>query len=222
MSRARAAAPLARRVLRHFWFKALGTTAYTWVFFTAYFRLLRHPLGAVTVMPLTPLDHWIAFEPWALPIYLSLWLYVSLPVALMQRRRDVAAFGLRIAVPCLIGLAVFALWPSAVPSAHLDWARYPAVAWLKHADSAGNACPSLHVACAVFAAYWLHRQLGEFGAPAPARALNWLWCGAIAYSTIAVRQHVAVDVLAGALLGGGCAWLTRPRAARTPLRSCRR
>ncbi len=201
----------ARRVLRHFWFKALGTTAYTWVFFIAYFRLLRHPSGAVTVMPLTPIDRWIAFEPWALPIYLSLWLYVSLPVALMQRRRDIVAFGLRIAVPCLLGLAVFALLPSALPPTHQDWALHPAVAWLKRTDSAGNACPSLHVACAVFAGYWLHRLLGELAAPALLRWLNWLWCAAIVYSTIAVRQHVAVDVAAGALLGGASAWLTRPR-----------
>jgi membrane-associated phospholipid phosphatase len=35
---------------------------------------------------------------------------------------------------------------------------------------------------------------------------------AIAYSTMAVKQHVALDVLAGTLLGLGSAWLVRLRA----------
>ena len=34
-----------------------------------------------------------------------------------------------------------------------------------------------------------------------ARVANWLWCLGILYSTIATRQHVAIDVAAGAVLG---------------------
>ena len=30
---------------------------------------------------------------------------------------------------------------------------------------------------------------------------NWTWCTGIIYSTLATRQHVAVDVLAGLMLG---------------------
>jgi membrane-associated phospholipid phosphatase len=33
------------------------------------------------------------------------------------------------------------------------------------------------------------------------RALNWIWCLGILYSTVATRQHVFLDVLAGAALG---------------------
>jgi len=31
--------------------------------------------------------------------------------------------------------------------------------------------------------------------------LNWAWCTGIVYSALATRQHVAVDVLAGLVLG---------------------
>jgi len=31
--------------------------------------------------------------------------------------------------------------------------------------------------------------------------LNWAWCAGILYSTVATRQHVVLDVLAGAVLG---------------------
>jgi membrane-associated phospholipid phosphatase len=37
--------------------------------------------------------------------------------------------------------------------------------------------------------------------PAALRVFNALWFVAIAYSTLAVKQHVALDALAGALLG---------------------
>jgi len=43
--------------------------------------------------------------------------------------------------------------------------------------------------------------LRELGAPQVVRAGNWLWCMGIVYSTLATRQHVAVDAVAGALLG---------------------
>jgi membrane-associated phospholipid phosphatase len=39
------------------------------------------------------------------------------------------------------------------------------------------------------------------GAGPLVRALNWLWCLGILYSTIAIRQHVFLDVIAGAVLG---------------------
>ncbi len=73
--------------------------------------------------------------------------------------------------------------------------------FLKNVDASGNACPSLHVAFAVFAAGWLDRVLRRLHASQPALALNILWAVAIAYSTLATHQHVALDVLAGALLG---------------------
>jgi membrane-associated phospholipid phosphatase len=68
-------------------------------------------------------------------------------------------------------------------------------------DAAGNACPSLHVATAMFNAACLEPLLRRVGAPASLRVANALWFVAIAYSTLAVKQHVAVDVAAGATLG---------------------
>ena len=119
-------------------------------------------------------------------------------------------------------MGIFLLWPTAVPPAAVNWSQHPSFAFLKSADAAGNACPSLHVAFAVFSAVWFARLLGAMGAGPAARALNWLWCLGILYSTIATRQHVALDVLAGAALGAAVAavhlrWVKRwsPRSART-------
>ncbi|WP_427915084.1 phosphatase PAP2 family protein [Ramlibacter sp. MMS24-I3-19] len=203
------------RIRRHFWFKCFGTTAFTSCFFAAYLYLLKSPAGSVTTVPLTWLDHRIPFEPLALPVYLSLWVYISLPPALMLTRAQVIDYGLRIGALCLAGLAVFYLWPNAVPPAHIDWDRYPGMAFLKGVDAAGNACPSLHVATAVFAAFWLHWMVPSLRVDRRARWFSAAWCVAIVYSTMATKQHVAIDVLVGTIFGTVMALALKPRPLPT-------
>jgi len=181
--------------------KMLGTVVGMMVFFVLYFWLLRHPLYPVTVMPLTAVDRLIGFQPWALPLYLSLWFYVSLAPALLVNRRELISFGLAWVGLSAIGLGLFLLWPTAVPPSGVNWSQHPSFDFLQAADAAGNACPSLHVAFAVFSAVWFARLLQRMGAGRGLRVGNWLWCVGILYSTIAIRQHVFLDVLAGAVLG---------------------
>ena len=183
------------------YFKGIGTTLFISLFFGAYFYLLNKPAYPATVMPITFLDRLIGFQPRALPVYLSLWVYVSLPPALLATRRELYGYGLAMAGTCIAGLMVFYFWPTAVPAADIDWAQYPDVAFLKSMDASGNACPSLHVATAVFSGIWLHHLLRRFSAPRWILILNWAWCIGIVYSALATRQHVAVDVLAGLALG---------------------
>lgn len=181
--------------------KAIGTPLFIALFFGAYFYVLKHPAYPTTLMPLIALDRLIPFQPLTFYIYVSLWVYVSLPPALLVLRRELYGYGAAMAAMCLAGLAIFYFWPTAVPPADIDWARYPDMEFLKNLDAAGNACPSLHVATAVFSGLWLHRLLRRFGAPGWMLLVNGGWCAGIVYSTLAVRQHVAVDVLAGLVLG---------------------
>ncbi|HLO61333.1 MAG TPA: phosphatase PAP2 family protein [Azonexus sp.] len=181
--------------------KALGTAAFMMLFFWAYFAVLRNPLFPVTVMPLTWLDTAIPVTSLAFPFYASLWVYASLPIAFMKDMRAMLRFGVWMAAMCLLCLGIFWLLPTGVPAAGVDWRLYPEMAVIKDVDTGGNACPSLHVASAVFAAVWLARIFEHVGAPAAVRWLNWLQCLAILWSTVATRQHVVFDVLAGATVG---------------------
>lgn len=199
---------MAEAISRHFFLKGVGTTVFIALFFGAYFYLLKHPAFPLTVMPRIWADHLIGFAPLALPVYLSLWVYVSLPPLFFSDRRELLHYGLAMALTCLFGLAVFFAWPTAAPPADVDWLKYPDMQFLKNIDAAGNACPSLHVATAVFSGLWLHRLLRGFSAPSWLLWLNALWCAGIAWSTLATRQHVAVDVAAGIALGGLAAWLS--------------
>ncbi|MEO6995777.1 MAG: phosphatase PAP2 family protein [Lacunisphaera sp.] len=185
-----------------FWpVKMIGTTLGMTCFFIAYFWVLRHPSTAPFVMPLTVADHWIGFWPAALPLYLSLWLYVSLAPALLNSRRELFLLGTAALAMSVIGLGIFYFWPTTLRPEAVDWSHHPGFAFLKQVDASGNACPSLHVAFALLAAVWLGRILCQTGAGPLPRTLNWLWCFGIFYSTVATGQHVALDVLAGAVLG---------------------
>jgi len=88
----------------------------------------------------------------------------------------------------------------------VDWSLHPGFGFLKSADAVGNACPSLHVAFAVFSGAWMGRLLRLMGAGWVVRAVNVLWCLGIVFSTMATRQHVFLDVVAGAALGGAITW----------------
>lgn len=185
----------------HWPLKALGIPLLIGVFFLAYFYLLKNPAYPITVMPLIGLDRLISFQPLALPLYLSIWVYVSLPPALLTTRRELSTYALTMAATCLAGLVIFYFWPTAVPVANIDWLQSPSVNLLKDLDASGNACPSLHVATAAFSCVWLHHLLRRIGTPRWILIMNWAWFIGIAYSTVATRQHVAVDVLAGLGLG---------------------
>jgi len=190
-----------QRILYRTLLKTVGTSLFMFVFFRAYFALLENPRGTPTVMPEIWLDQWVAFTPAAFPVYLSLWVYVSLPPGLMGNLRALIWFGVWVGAMCLVGLGFFWWWPTQTPTFAIDWAQHPGLSLIKGVDAAGNAFPSLHVASAVFSACWLHRVLGQMRSPVVTQWLSAALCVGIAWSTMATRQHVALDVLSGAALG---------------------
>jgi membrane-associated phospholipid phosphatase len=195
----------------HVYLKSIGTMLFIGLFFGAYFYVLKEPGYPTTVMPMTLLDRLIGFQPLTLPMHLSLWVYVSLPPALLETRRELYGYAMAMTGTCLAGLIIFYFWPTEVPAANIDWALYPEVDFLKSMDASGNACPSLHVATAVFSGIWLHHLLRRCGAPLWILIFNWAWCIGIAYSAMVTRQHLALDVLGGLVLGVSASYLSLRR-----------
>ncbi len=204
----------ARRLVILWPLKALGTTAFMALFFWGYFSVMRYPLGAPFVMPELVLDRWIPFTAASYPVYVSLWVYVSLPPALLGNLRALLHYSLWVATMCVSCLLFFWLVPTQIPAFDIDWSLYPSMSTIKNMDAAGNAFPSLHVASAVFSALWLNRLFVHIRSPRILRWISLTLCFAIAWSTIASRQHVALDVLAGAVVGLGFA-LGSLRATRS-------
>lgn len=210
-------AELLLRVKHRLWLKTLGISGFVWLFFVGYFHVLRNPGGPVTLMPTTVVDDWIVFQPAALTAYVSLWLYLGIAPGLLLGLRALIVYGLWAAALCLVGLACFHFWPTAVQPFPVDLNRHPAFAVLQGVDGPGNACPSLHVATAAFTAVWVRQLLRQVGAPAALQWINLAWFAAIAYSTLAVKQHVLLDLLAGMVLGlsfGVLSWRLRAAEVR--------
>ncbi|MFD1709264.1 phosphatase PAP2 family protein [Ottowia sp. GY511] len=200
---------LRTRVRTLAWLKALGNTVFLVVFFQLYLAIQKHPAFEVAQIPATDVDHWIGFQPWAIGLYLSLWVYTALPVALQPDKQRLVGYGVAMTVLCVLGLVVFYLWPSSVSEAVGPRPAGNALfAMLYAVDSNGNACPSLHVAASVMSCLWLHAILRKVAAPAWLYIVNLLWCAGIVFSTMATKQHLLLDVIAGALLGIAVGWLS--------------
>jgi peptidoglycan/xylan/chitin deacetylase (PgdA/CDA1 family) len=194
------------RFKAHWLTKLIVIPVFVTAFFQAYFYLLQNPAFPVTILPVSALDRLIGVQPAAMVPYLALWFYVFLTPALLLGRRELLVYGAEVIGLTAIALGIFYFWPTAVPpfvftpEENLSW-----LALLKSVDAAGNACPSLHVAFAVFTLIWLARLLRHVAAPFWAQVLNAGACTAIVYSTLATKQHLAVDALAGIALGAAAA-----------------
>lgn len=197
-----------------FWYKFFGSMGFIALFFGAYIFLLRHPSYPITFIPATAIDGWIDVQPWALPFYFSLWFYVSLPPMAMTSKEAIGRYGLWMGSLCLSALVIFYFWPTAIPPAQLDWTRYPELKFLEQVDAAGNACPSLHVATAVFSWGWLPRQ--AWTSSPLWRSAHSVWGGLIVYSTLATKQHRLIDVLGGICLALLFLWGLRHSAQPAP------
>jgi membrane-associated phospholipid phosphatase len=184
----------------------LSTAGTIALFFYAYFWAMRHAFGAATVMPEIWIDRLIGFQPQSFALYAFLWFYISFGTALAANLRELATFGLASLVMSVVGLVIYVLVPTRAPNPSIDWSLYPSLSFLKSVDVAGNAFPSLHAAFCVFTAVALHDQLKTLGGGTWLSAANALLGLGILYSTMATRQHVALDVIAGVALGAAVAF----------------
>lgn len=169
-------------------------------------------------MPLLAPDRWFTVVPESVWIYFSLWVYICLPMSLMDQANELRHYLMGAILLALSGLGIFYCLPTAVPVWEIDWSVYPALAFLKSSDAAGNACPSLHVAFSVYSGLWMWRMLPIFEAPRFWYVLNGLWCGLIVLSTMTTKQHVLLDVLCGGVLGAVVFFLNKWRRPVKPRR----
>jgi len=193
-----------QRLAAHWRLKLWAGTAFTAGFLTLYLLIQRCPLRPPLAIPFTALDRWVGFHPGLFWLYESLWLYLPPAPWLMVRRAEVVSYCRVLAGMSLFAFAVFLFWPTcvdrpAVPAGCLGYRLLTAI------DRPVNACPSLHAAMVVFSGVCTHGVCRRLGVPWGFRLLNLVWGLAILYATLATRQHLFADVVAGAALGvAGC------------------
>ena len=180
-----------------------------------YFGLQRIGVFPERAIPDTWLDRVVAFDPTWTPLYLSLCGLVPLSVVLANRPLQLGSFARGLAALCGVSFAGFVLLPALGPRPSVEViagleGAYP---WLVSVDGARNAFPSLHAALTVFCMSFALRVVG---APTGLRALGWCWAALIMFSTLATKQHFALDVGVGGAVGALAYIWSRPPDPTTP------
>jgi membrane-associated phospholipid phosphatase len=186
----------------------------------ALYWLSQQPVfGPMHALPFTALDRAIPFIPETSILYSSLTVLIGVAVLTAPRFLDLRRVMASLLLVTGTCTACFALWPVVYPRELFPIPdRFNlAISWLmdtREVDHANNCMPSLHVALAVVCGYWLYRS----AARRPwLRAAAAGWAAAICATTLTTKQHYAVDVLAGALVGAAaCALVARLLVDRHP------
>jgi membrane-associated phospholipid phosphatase len=164
--------------------------------------------GHAYIRPETAIDRWIPLcVEWIWP-YLSYYPGCFLPVLLLTRMGNLRRIALAYAVQFGVAFACFYAIPMRMGQPDVSAGRgaaWDALRWLYRIDPGYNIFPSLHTANAAMIACAFMRLHPRALGPAAA-----VWALAIALSTVLVKQHYALDVLAGLAL----AWLADRTAFR--------
>lgn len=181
----------------------LWLTLLLWLAFCVpYFTVQRLRPLVPTAVPLTGIDHWIAFNPNWVFAYQSIYLLLPLLPWLCTRRNQLRSYALGFACTIIPAFACFVFLPTigprpAEPSGHAAYAMMISY------DGPGNAWPSLHIGLALYTFLFGWRLLPtELSRRSRAGYVfvATLWTGLIGYSTLATKQHGFVDLPPGLLL----------------------
>jgi len=148
-------------------------------------------------LPLFAFENRIPFIPWTVIIYLSTFPQIAAAVLLI-RREDLHQSVVTIIKIILFLSLIFLLYPTTYPRPDLPPGTAPSSRFLydflTKLDTPQNCFPSLHVTMSVFVALILRRRNRRLG--------MWFlaWALAIMVSTMTLKQHYLLDVLAGIFL----------------------
>jgi len=189
------------------WPLKLGVTVVVSILFWSFYLFLsRHPLLPVHTLPLTWLDTWAGYRPnpWAW-VYESIFLLTGISPWLIISREQLRRYILGFALLSTVSFVVFALFPVASPRP-TDSQLSTFLIFITQVDGPLNAFPSLHAGCLVYALFLIRHLFGPGLNPMVAILLL-VWAGLILFGTLATKQHYAVDLLAGGLLGWAADWV---------------
>lgn len=193
---------LKQRLFVEWKLKLFAGGAMTILFWCGYF-LIQHmaTTKSVTRMPELPVEKRIPFVPAAAIIYASQFVTMPSILAFIPSRRQMheCYFGLLLLVS--MSFTIFYCWPTAVERNALPSGHFFLYDWIVSADAPGNACPSLHAAFGVFTGLFAGNIFHGSMRRRLILVLIWSWTAVVLISTLLIKQHVIMDLLAGGMLG---------------------
>jgi membrane-associated phospholipid phosphatase len=206
--------PVARRIAARP--RVLVAAAVTGIHGFLYFLPNHLRLGSATTLPLTELDRWMPFVPESAWIYWSAYALVFVAFVRCRRPQNVARFLCVMMTAIVAGTlvhwafpTVYPLRPAGLPLSTDPLTRF-GLEFFWAFETPASCLPSLHVATTLVAAIAVLRE---------SRREGWLflaWAGLVWASTLTLKQHYVLDLVAGAALGlvAWWAWSRVPSAPR--------
>lgn len=189
--------------------KAALTFALTAFFCVPYFALQRVVVFPVRTLALSSLDRAIDFDPSWVWAYQSVYLLLAAVPWMSTTREELRKYSAGFVLLSIVGFLFFFFIPVRGPRP--DTATPDVMfRFLQSYDRPLNCFPSLHVGLAVYtvlAACVIFRRAPEL-IRRRISFLGWMWTFAVGYAALATKQHYAIDVATGALLGYACGWST--------------
>ena len=193
--------------------------ALTLLFCVPYFALQQLGLFEARRFELSALDRAIGFDPRWVWAYQSVYLLLSFVPWLSTSRDDLRRYARGFVLLAAVSFACFLFYPVDGPRP-ADAPRSGMFGLLLAYDGTRNSIPSLHVGLATYTLLFGIRSIGP-DLPAASRrlwtAIGTAWLAAIAYATLATKQHYAIDLPPG-ILGGWLAHAWAWRSAGEPPR----
>lgn len=180
--------------------KLLLTVLLNLFFWTGYSFLGRHAFFPLQRPPLIWIDTAIPFrpEPWGW-VYLSQFLFTGMLPWLITEKNGLCRYVIGLVFMSATSFLIFLFFPVAAPRP-AQFAAAGAMAWIIGYDGKFNAFPSLHAGFLVYTSM-LGWRMFRHRLPFAVIVGTVLWAVLILYSTIATRQHYALDLVAGGLIG---------------------
>lgn len=181
------------------------------MFAVLYFLPQRYPIVPVTVLQPMRVEHMIPFMPNTVYLYESICLLMPIAPWLMKTKEELNQYSKGLLLMSGVGFCFFFFYPTISPrptdihDANMLYRRLILI------DSQLNAFPSLHAAYALFHAACCHVTFRTGAKHKLLQGIFWSWALAIIFSTLLTKQHVFIDLAAGAMLGlGSFAIFCRP------------
>jgi membrane-associated phospholipid phosphatase len=165
-----------------------------------YLYLQRHQFFPATTVQPTALDRSLPYWGQSVWIYLSIYLLMPVGPFLMNRRNQLWCYAAGVILIGVVADIVFVFWPTVCPRPDIS---EPTAAYkiLVAIDRPFHAMPSLHAAFAVYSALCGNLVVRALGGRKRWRVALGIWAALILYATLATKQHVFADILAGSVLG---------------------
>lgn len=163
----------------------------------------RYPFFSVTAMQPLWIDRIIPFMPDSVYLYESLYFLMPIAPWLMKTKVELNQYSKGLVLMNIVGFCFFFFYPTLSPrptDIHDTNMLYGRLIMI---DNELNAFPSLHTAYALFHGACCHIVFCSGSKYKLLRWGFWIWASGITASTLLTKQHVFVDVVAGAILGFG-------------------